>query len=645
MNKRLFFIPILLLLFLPIVSSAPTISMDQPKNISYPTSTVDLNYSFTGSSLSEIVYNLDDGGEVSVDLEVLEDDTEDWHDVTGNSSSRENFWDEDFGTQAVLGVSDEIFFFNYTSTFTNWDSVWINISGTSGTSLQSNLSCWNTTNGVYEEVKNNTNPSVSVVSTNITVPFSCWGGGSIDFRLIVPLFSGWNEEKIVYVNFSNTSLTGLSDGSHSLDLSINETDGESAVANVNFTINFFPSVDLITPLNGTNSSNSLDYNFTSDKDISLANYSLDGGDNRSMGNTSLTDWGNSSVDHPVLSNGLHNITYYAFATNGNNASETFYFTIDTVFPTITFVSPLNHPITNNTPVLDVDLSDALNGSVTAWYNINETTNTTPIGGVTNLTVQLGVFPDNIHNITVWANDSADNVALSTVIFTVNVSDPPTIGNISTIVSTTQVVISFDTSEVANSTIWYGTVSGTLNQKISHTSALISSHTRAVTGLSASTTYYFVVEACDLFDNCGNSSESSFLTDPISIGGGPSAPPGGGGGGAVIREKPEITIEVVTAPIFRLEDIVRDYLEDRINFETFVQELQDREGVSGLSASLTGIRLALFDKFAPAGIVLIIVAVLGVVLAIPESRKFVLGTGSKDMVITRRKTIVRIKRPK
>lgn len=84
---------------------------------------------------------------------------------------------------------------------------------------------------------------------------------------------------------------------------------------------------------------------------------------------------------------------------------------------------------------------------------------------------------------------------------------------STTASTTMNII-WTTNEAASSRVWYGTTSPlTLASPTTNVfnSSLVNAHSLSLSGLSASTTYYFVVESKDAAGNSATSSSASFVT--------------------------------------------------------------------------------------------------------------------------------------
>jgi hypothetical protein len=164
-------------------------------------------------------------------------------------------------------------------------------------------------------------PAVSIVSPedltyasrevplNFTVSESTsWMGYSLDRQANVTITA-------------NTTLTGLSEGTHSLTVYAKNVAGDvTSSATVYFTVDLSPpSVAVLSPENKTYGPTNVQLAFTVDEKVSWTGYSLDSQAN-------ITVSGNATL--PELSYGPHNLTVYAKDTVGHiGASETIHFTI------------------------------------------------------------------------------------------------------------------------------------------------------------------------------------------------------------------------------------------------------------------------------------------------------------------------------
>ena len=94
---------------------------------------------------------------------------------------------------------------------------------------------------------------------------------------------------------------------------------------------------------------------------------------------------------------------------------------------------------------------------------------------------------------------------------------PTLSNISaTSVASTTATIIWNTNEVSDSTVWFGTttpvVLGSPTLSLSN-AALVTSHSIGLSGLASSTTYYYAVQSKDAANNIATSTTLSFITLP------------------------------------------------------------------------------------------------------------------------------------
>lgn len=97
-----------------------------------------------------------------------------------------------------------------------------------------------------------------------------------------------------------------------------------------------PSITVQSPANTSYTTNSIWFNITLSEAGSWAGYSRDGASNITMANSS----GNWNAQNISMSQGSHNIRFYANDTSGNmNASSIIYFTIDTISPSLLSFTP------------------------------------------------------------------------------------------------------------------------------------------------------------------------------------------------------------------------------------------------------------------------------------------------------------------
>jgi len=337
-----------------------------------------------------------------------------------------------------------------------------------------------------------TPPTVEIISPQIIT----YSTNSVDLNFTVNEVTDWVGYSLDGAEntsiFGNTTLTGLSEGSHSVIVYANDTaanTGESQV--VYFSVDTTPpTITIHSPISSTYSSSVISLKFSVSEETSWIGYRLDVRNN-------ITISGNTTIFS--LSEGLHNIIVYANDTVGNmGKSATIYFVViippvDNTPPTITITSPQE----TNYPTSEVTLSFNIDESV-SWiaYNLDGEDNVTIDGNTV-----LSGLSEGEHTIMIFARDNAGNTGVSdTVCFRVDTT-PPTITLTSpeeTTYSTPNVFLEFTLTEEAT---WIGySLDGEDNVTITDTSML--------TGLSEGS-HVIVVFATDSAGNMGASSTVQF----------------------------------------------------------------------------------------------------------------------------------------
>jgi hypothetical protein len=200
-------------------------------------------------------------------------------------------------------------------------------------------------------------------SNNISLIFNTSWPESIDFFWLFQIYykASWKQGK-THADYGNNShaitinLTDIPEGSHYLEVAAvamytgyttrqeikqgiyltiyyvgYRLNGSSTV---NFTVDLPPKISMLSLKNKTYSTSNVTLDFTINEPISAATYSLDGKENVTIaGITTLTS----------LSNGVHNVTVYAWDVAGNaGASETIYFNVEVPepFPTALVIASI-----------------------------------------------------------------------------------------------------------------------------------------------------------------------------------------------------------------------------------------------------------------------------------------------------------------
>ncbi len=218
-----------------------------------------------------------------------------------------------------------------------------------------------------------------------------------------------------------------------------------------------------------------------------------------------------------LSTELSDKTGTPVSANVNNGT----FTADTTPPTIDFIAPTppdGSTITVNYVNVSVSVADSSDVS-TVLLNWNGINGTMSMVGPNTWSATTTNLPNGGYTFKVYADDIAGNMGISEErVVTVNAgadTTPPTISNVAaSSITTSSAIIMWTTDELSDSLVKYGTTSGTYTLTASDPSD-VTSHSISLTGLSAGTTYYYVVNSTDPSGNSAESAEYSFDTELIS----------------------------------------------------------------------------------------------------------------------------------
>lgn len=196
-------------------------------------------------------------------------------------------------------------------------------------------------------------------------------------------------------------------------------------------------------------------------------------------------------------------------------------TPDTTAPVISGVSATN--ITSSSGIVVWTTNESAKSKV--YYGTNPVLNLLTASSlvdntfVTSHSVGLsGLAASTTYYYVVESADASRNVATSTQASFNTLVAPdttaPVISSISALnLASTSITVSWVTNENATSKVYYGATSPlNISNAISVSdSALLINHSLGLSGLSASTTYYYVVESKDAANNTMDSSEQSFIT--------------------------------------------------------------------------------------------------------------------------------------
>jgi hypothetical protein len=225
--------------------------------------------------------------------------------------------------------------------------------------------------------------------------------------------------------YSNSTLTSLTETQHDVQTRMDIDSCGSGLGDyllspdIFFTLgnvpdNTPPIVSIQAPSGSVTSP--FDVNFTAEDETALDScwYSVDSGSNTSISSCS------NFTDSASL--GSHNITIYANDTSGNTGSDTNAFAaVDLLSPVVAVQSP-SGAYSSGTTSVPLNFTATDNIAINAcWYRLNNGSNTT-IASCANTTVAVTA---GSYNITVYANDTSNNIGSDTSSFNVHIPPPIT----------------------------------------------------------------------------------------------------------------------------------------------------------------------------------------------------------------------------
>jgi parallel beta-helix repeat protein len=230
--------------------------------------------------------------------------------------------------------------------------------------------------------------------------------------------------------------TALSDGVHTVYLEVMDTYNNLAMAFWTFTVDTVPPIitnlqppdssitDDSTPMIGAN------YNDLSGINASSVVLKVDGIDLTLSATVTTSDV--SYLPIAALSDGIHTVFLEVKDIYGNLASAMWNFTVDTLSPMITNLTPPDASTTNdNTTTISADYNDLSGIDVSSVALIVDGIDVTAFATITASGVSYlpsAVLSDSTHTVYLEVKDTVDNLASVTWSFTVD-STPPIITNL------------------------------------------------------------------------------------------------------------------------------------------------------------------------------------------------------------------------
>ncbi|MEK7133545.1 MAG: fibronectin type III domain-containing protein [Patescibacteria group bacterium] len=246
-------------------------------------------------------------------------------------------------------------------------------------------------------------------------------------------------------------------------------------------------------------------------------------ENDNRGSSSITVChappGNPAARHTISVGGKAFIAHVRHGdTLGACSGGTGTTTPDTIAPTLSGISATNLTTSGATIVWTTNensTSQVEYGTTTAYG----ATTTLDASLVTSHSVALtGLASSTLYHFRVLSKDAANNLATSgdTTFTTASPADttaPIISGTSVSAIASTSATVSWTTNEAANSKVYYATTSPVdLGSALSVSNGtLVTSHSLGLTGLTASTTYYYVLESKDAANNTATTSTASFVT--------------------------------------------------------------------------------------------------------------------------------------
>src|SRR3989338_393995 len=194
----------------------------------------------------------------------------------------------------------------------------------------------------------------------------------------------------------------------------------------------------------------------------------------------------------------------------------------------------------------------------------------------------GLSPATQYYYQVESTDEDGNTAKSeektfTTLSSTTDTTAPTLSNITATPAITSATVNWNTNEAATSVVVYADenlATSSTSQTISN-SALVTSHSLNLTGLTASTTYYYIVKSADANGNLASSTEKTFTTQPVAD----VTPP-------IISNLQEQTSTTTTTINWTTDELSTSYLKYALqNLETATTSWSSSSGILTTSHSL------------------------------------------------------------
>jgi hypothetical protein len=182
-----------------------------------------------------------------------------------------------------------------------------------------------------------------------------------------------------------------------------------------------PNITINTPANSTYNTNSITFNVTAIDNAAISDcfYSLDSG----ITNNSLIASGSSySAINSSMLQGSFKVNFYCNDSSNNlNDSEYEEFFIDSIKPLISITNPTANNSNFSYNTLDINFTYSDTNTKDCWYSNDTYSVNTTLASCANFTSII--WSEGLHNITIWVNDSANNVNKSSITFSIDQTVP------------------------------------------------------------------------------------------------------------------------------------------------------------------------------------------------------------------------------
>ena len=318
-------------------------------------------------------------------------------------------------------------------------------------------------------------------------------------------------------NCSNITLTSLGQGGHTVTVYVNNTGGNFNSSSVSFgvdTVNPAITIQSPTATNYNTTNISLNY-IASDTNRDKCWYKLNAG-----ANTSLTNCGNTTF---IAAQGSNTITVYVNDTVNNFNSSSVTFFVDSINPFLTVQSPIQNLLYNTSTNISLSYIASDTNRDKCWYNLNANATNVSLASCANTTF-IALLGAN--SITIYVNDTLNNLNSSTIAFTVNPNDSITIHSpINTIYNHTLIDLNYTVTGLDIDKCWYS-LNGATNITLSNCSNTtftgiegvnqVIAYTNNTLNVTASSSVSFTIDTTNPQISIQSPTATNYTTTNISL---------------------------------------------------------------------------------------------------------------------------------